>query len=130
MNTLLRSLLIGISAGVAATSAARADTFQFADVAGWWSAEPQFAGESSRVVLHFLEENGKQVARLSLLGIGGYEVPIGTVAIDGMNLDMKPIPFALQFDRERGTLRGQLPEAAVPVYKIPVEFRRIEPLAK
>jgi outer membrane protein assembly factor BamB len=130
MNTLLRSLLIGISAVVAATSAARADTFQFADVAGWWSAEPQFAGESSRVVLHFLEENGKQVARLSLLGIGGYEVPIGTVAIDGMNLDMKPIPFALQFDRERGTLRGQLPEAAVPVYKIPVEFRRIEPLAK
>ena len=130
MNTLPRSLLIGLAAVVAATSAARAETFQFADIAGWWSAEPQFAGESSRVVLHFVEENGKQVARLSLLGIGGFEVPIGTVVIDGMSLDMKPIPFPLQFDRQQDALRGQLPEAAVPVYKIPVEFRRIEPLAK
>lgn len=124
------SLLIGIAVVVAAISAARAETFQFADITGWWSAEPQFAGESSRVVLHFVEENGKQVARLSLLGIGGYDVPIGTVAIDGMKLDMKPLPFPLEFDRQQGTLHGQLPEAAVPVYKIPVEFRRVEPLAR
>jgi outer membrane protein assembly factor BamB len=129
-RTVPGSLLIGIAAVVAATSAARAETFQFADITGWWSAEPQFAGESSRVVLHFLEENGKQSVRLSLLGIGGYDVPIGTVVIDGMTLDMKPYPFPLQFDRQRGALRGHLPAEAVPVYKIPVEFRRIEPLAK
>ena len=92
-RTLPRSLLIGIgiAAVVAATGTARAQTFQFADVVGWWSAEPEFAGETSRIVLHFLEENGKQTARLSLLGIGGYEVPIGTVTIDGMTLDMKPL---------------------------------------
>jgi len=130
--TLTRSLLIAAAAVVSATSGAAraADTFQFADVAGWWSAEPQFAGESSRVVLHFLEENGKQAARLSLLGIGGYDVPIGTVTIEGMTLDMKPFAFPLRFDPQQGTLRGHLPEAAVPVYRIPVEFRRIEPLAK
>jgi eukaryotic-like serine/threonine-protein kinase len=126
-----RSLLIALASVVATTGAlARAETLRFADVAGWWSAEPEFAGESSRVVLHFLEENGKQTARLSLLGIGGYDVPIGTVTIDGMMLDMKPFPFPLHFDPQHGTLRGQLPAAAVPVYKIPVEFRRIEPLAK
>jgi outer membrane protein assembly factor BamB len=128
-RTLSRFLLIGVAL-VAGATAARAQTFQFADIAGWWSAEPELAGETSRVVLHFLEENGKQTARLSLLGIGGYDVPVGAVTIDGMTLDMKPFAFPLQYDPQRGTLRGQLPEAAVPVYKIPVEFRRIEPLAK
>jgi eukaryotic-like serine/threonine-protein kinase len=130
--TLIRSMLLSSVAVVAATSGAAraADTFQFADVAGWWSAEPQYAGESSRIVLHFLEENGKQAVRISLLGIGGYDVPIGVVTIDGMTLDMKPYPFPLRFDREAGTLRGDLPAEAVPVYKIPAEFQRIEPLAK
>ena len=129
-RTLPRILLLGIAAVVAATGSASAQTFQFADIVGWWSAEPEFAGERSRVVLHFLEENGKQAVRLSLLGIGGYEAPIGTVTIDGMTLDMTPFPFPLQFDPQHGTLRGHLLQEAVPVYKIPVEFRRSEPLAK
>jgi outer membrane protein assembly factor BamB len=111
-------------------SARAAETLAFSDIAGWWVAEPTFAGESSRVVLHFLEENGKQSARLSLLGIGGYDVPIGTVTITGTTLDMQPLAFPLRFDPQRQTLSGHLPEAAVPVYKIPVEFRRTEPLAK
>ena len=130
-RTLPRSILCGFALVVAATaSAVRAETFQFADVVGWWSAEPQYGGDSSRVVLHFLEDDSKQAVRISLLGIGGYEVPIGTVAIDGMTLDMKPYPFPLRFDPHSGTLSGVLAEEAVPVYKIPVEFRRIEPLAK
>ena len=131
-RTLSRSLGIGIAALAMATvgPARAADTFQFSDVAGWWSAEPQYGGESSRVLLHFLEENGKQAVRISLLGIGGYDVPIGTVTIDGMTLDMKPYPFPLRFDPKAGTLSGFLAEEAVPVYKIPVEFRRVEPLAK
>jgi outer membrane protein assembly factor BamB len=122
---------LGLALVVAATAnPVRAETFQFADVVGWWSAEPQYGGDSSRVVLHFLEDNGKQAVRISLLGIGGYEVPIGTVAIDGMTLDMKPYPFPLRFDPKAGTLSGVMAEEAVPVYKIPVEFHRIEPLAK
>jgi outer membrane protein assembly factor BamB len=126
-----RSILFGVAFVVAATaSAVRAETFQFADVVGWWSAEPEYGGESSRVVLHFLEDGGKQAVRISLLGIGGYEVPIGTVAIDGMTLDMKPYPFPLRFDPKAGTLSGFMAEEAVPVYKIPVVFHRIEPLAK
>jgi outer membrane protein assembly factor BamB len=127
---LLRSLLIAITAVVTTTGSARAQTFQFADVVGWWSAQPEFAGETSRIVLHFLEENGKQTLRLSLLGIGGYEAPIGAVTIDGMTLKLNSFPFALQFDPQQQTLRGYLPEEAAPVYKIPVEFRRSEPLAK
>lgn len=111
-------------------SARAAETLAFSDIAGWWSAEPVFAGESSRVLLHFLEEDGKQTVRLSLLGIGGYDVPIGTVTISGDMLDLQPLPFPLRYDAAKGTLSGNLPEAAVPVYQIPVEFRRIEPMAK
>jgi outer membrane protein assembly factor BamB len=130
--SLSRSLVLAAAAVAAATAGAAraADTFQFADVTGWWSAEPQYGGESSRVLLHFLEEGGKQAVRISLLGIGGYDVPIGTVTIDGMTLDMKPYPFPLHFDPQAGTLSGFLAEEAVPVYKIPVEFRRIQPFAK
>jgi eukaryotic-like serine/threonine-protein kinase len=156
--TLSRCLLLF---AMTAAPAQAADTFKFADIAGWWSAEPTYrdagrtestdrltyrdvgnadlvgntdrpthAGESSRVLLHFLEENGKQSVRLSLLGIGGYDVPIGTVAISGDTLEMQPYPFPLKYDAANGTLSGHLPEAAVPVYKIPVVFRRSEPLAK
>ncbi len=130
-SRLPRALLIGVMVVVAATATAvRAESFQFSDIAGWWSAEPEYGGERSRVVLHFLEEDGKQAVRISLLAIGGYEVPIGSVAIDGMTLDMKPFAFPLRFDPQHGTLSGVMAEEAVPVYKIPVEFRRIEPLAK
>jgi outer membrane protein assembly factor BamB len=106
------------------------DELAFSDVVGWWSAEPTYAGESSKVVLHFAEENGKQAVRISLLGIGGYDVPIGTVTLEGQTLKMQPYPFPLEFNAQKQTLRGVLPEAAVPVYRIPVEFHRIEPLAK
>lgn len=131
-RTLPRSILLSLTLVVAATVnvARAAETFQFADVVGWWSAEPEYGGESSRVVLHFLEESGKQAVRISLLAIGGYETPIGTVTIDGMTLDMKPYPFPLRFDPKAGTLSGYMAAEAVPLYKIPVEFRRIEPLAK
>ena len=130
-RTLPRSLLIGIAVVVAATAAApRAETFQFADVVGWWSAEPSSPASLRASCCISSKRTASRPLRLSLLGIGGYEVPIGTVTIDGMTLDMKPYPFPLHFDPQHGTLRGQLPEAAVPVYKIPVEFRRIEPLAK
>jgi len=113
----VRSLVIAAAAIAAATNgvARAAETFQFADVTGWWSAEPHYGGESSRILLHFLEENGKQAVRISLLGIGGYDVPIGTVTIDGMTLDMKPYPFPLRFDPQAGTLSGFLAGEAVPV---------------
>ena len=131
-RSLSRFLFIGIAAfAIANSSAVRAaDTFQFSDVTGWWSAEPEYGGDSSRVLLHFLEEDGKQAVRISLLGIGGYDVPIGTVTIEGMTLDMKPYPFPLRFDPQAGTLSGVMAAEAVPVYQIPVEFRRIEPAAK
>jgi outer membrane protein assembly factor BamB len=106
------------------------EAVKFEDVVGWWSADPSYGGESSRVVLHFLQEDGKQSVRLSLPDIGGFDNPIGTVTLSGDTLDMQPYPFPLRYDAGKGTLSGFLPEAAVPVYRIPIEFRRIGPLTK
>lgn len=110
--------------------AAAAEALKFSDVAGWWAAEPSYAGESSRVLLHFVEENGRPSVRLSLLGIGGYDVPIGAVVVAGDMLDMQPYPFPLKYDAARDVLSGRLPQAAVPVYRIPVEFHRIRPVPR
>lgn len=104
-----------------------ADAPAFADLEGWWSAEPSFGGESSRVLLHFVEDKGRPTLRLSLLAIGGFDVPVGTVKLVADGVDVEPIAFPLRFDRAAGTLSGYLPEAAVPVYRIAVEFRRIAP---
>ena len=127
----LCAAVLGLAVAWVALPVSAADPgLAFEDIAGWWAAEPSFAGESSRVLLHFLEDKGKPTVRLSLLAIGGFEVPIGTVKLEGDRLDMEPLPFPLRHDRAAGTLSGFLPEAAVPVYRIPVEFRRIAAVEK
>ena len=100
---------LALTAGAFA-SVANAET-KFSDIAGWWSADPVYAGESSRVVLHLLEHEGKPTARLSIVAIGGYEFPLGTVTISGDSLDSHHrfiekhrLPFLLASD-ERGALR-------------------------
>ena len=116
--------LIGMAAWLGAKVGA-ADAPAFADIEGWWSAEPMYRGESSPVLLHFVEDKGKPTVRLSMLAIGGFDVPVGTVKLGADGIDTEPFAFPLRFDRAAGTLSGFLPEAAVPVYRIPVEFRRI-----
>jgi hypothetical protein len=114
----------------AGAPASAADALKFSDLIGWWSAEPTYSGETSRVLLHFLEEEDKQSVRLSLLAIGGYDVPIGTASVSGNTLEMEPYPFTLTYDAAEETLSGFLPEAAVPVYRIPAVFRRIAWMAR
>jgi len=102
----------------------------FSDLTGWWSADPVYAGESSQVVLQFLEKDGKPMAELSLPAIGAHAVSLGTVTLDGNRIDTKPLSFPLTWDPDRRTLSGVLPHDAVPIYDIPVEFHRGEPIAK
>lgn len=109
---------------------AQAAALTISDLTGWWSADPVHAGESSRVVLQISEKDGKPVAALSLPAIGVHAVPLGTVTLDGNRIDTQPLSFPLTWNAERQTLSGVLPREAVPVYDIPVEFHRSEPVAK
>jgi len=124
----LPALLVGLAAAFVGVPALTADTLAFVDIAGWWAAEPTFGGESSPVRLHFVEDKGKPTVRLSMLAIGGFDVPVGTVKLADDGLDVEPLSFPLRYDRAAGTLSGFLPEAIVPVYRIPVEFRRAAPM--
>ena len=101
----------------------------FKDLEGWWSADPVYGAESSHIALHLLED-GAPRALLSLPDIGAYDIALGTVAITGNSLDTQPLSFPLTYDAASDTLRGVLPADAVPVYRVPIEFRRGTPLAK
>ena len=120
--------VLGLCALGLANTVAHAVTFN--ELQGWWCAEPTYDNESSKVCLHFLTDKDQPSVRLSLLGIGGYEVPIGTVRISGDELATAPFAFPLHYDTARKTLRGTLLEAAVPVYNIPAEFQRVAPVTK
>lgn len=109
---------------------ASAQALEYSDIAGWWSAEPVHGGESSRIVLHFLQKDGKTVAELSLPAIGVHEIGLGEVTIAANSIDTKSLSFPLMWNATSQTLAGLLPKDAAPLYDIPVEFRRSGPFAK
>jgi outer membrane protein assembly factor BamB len=115
---------------VLATTAVAQSAVRFEDLSGWWSADPVFGGESSHLALQFVEKDGKQEARLSIVAIGGYDIGLGAVALSGNSIDTKGLSFPLTWNPESKTLSGKLPADAAPVYDIPVEFKRSAPLPK
>ncbi len=121
--------LAGLSAAGFAISAT-AQSVRFEDLAGWWSADPVHGGESSRVALQLLEKDGKPEARLWLMAIGAHDIPLGTVTLSGNSIDTQPESFPLTWNPTTRTLSGRLPADAAPVYEIPIEFKRSEPIEK
>ena len=79
--------------------AAAQTSVRFSDLAGWWSADPEWGGESSHLALQFLEKDGKQEAHLSIPAIGGYDINLGTVAITGNSLTTQGLAFPLTWHR-------------------------------
>jgi outer membrane protein assembly factor BamB len=103
---------------------------RFADLTGWWSADPVFGGESSHLALQFVEKDGKQEARLWIMAIGAYDIDLGTVTLSGNSIDTKGLSFPLTWNPAKETLSGHLPADAAPVYNIPIEFKRGNPVEK
>ena len=125
----LRRHLLWVALSLAAPAASQSHV-RFSDVAGWWSADPVHGGESSHLALQFVEKDGKQEGRLWLTAIGAYDIPLGTVALSGNAIDFKTESFPLTWNPTTQTLSGHLPADAAPVYNIPIEFKRSEPVAK
>jgi outer membrane protein assembly factor BamB len=102
-------------------------TVRFEDLAGWWTADPEHGGETSRVVLQILEKDGRHEGRLWLMAIGAYDIPLGEVALAGNAVNFKEA-FPLTWNPRTRTLSGTLPAEAAPVYAIPIGFTRSAPL--
>jgi outer membrane protein assembly factor BamB len=128
MKTSLPRVVASLLALVA--GAVSAQELSPAQLAGWWSADPVHGGESSHLALQFIEKDGKQQAHLSLPAIGAFDIDLGEVAITGNSLDTRGLSFPLAWNPATQTLTGVLPADAAPIYQIPVEFRRGEPLVK
>jgi len=91
------------------------ESLRFSELAGWWSADPTYGGESSRVALHFLKKDGHEIAELSLPGIGAHGVALGAVSITGEKVDTSGFSFPLTWNAERQTLNGLMPHKLVPL---------------
>src|SRR5688572_15093839 len=115
---------------VCAWPAFAAGAVRFEDLAGWWAADPAHGGESSRLVLQFVEKDGKPEARLSVIAMGAYGIGLGEVTIAGDAIDTRGLSFPLTWNPTTRTLAGVLPADLAPVYRIPVEFRRSEAVEK
>jgi outer membrane protein assembly factor BamB len=127
-NALVRTLAWLFA--MASAPALAQQAVRFADLAGWWSADPTWGGESARVMLQFLEQDGKPEARVWLPAIGAYDVRLGEVTLAGNSIDTRPLAFPLTWNPTTATLTGFLTAEAVPVYRIPVEFKRSAPAEK
>ena len=118
-------------AGLAHALPASAQTsVRFSDLAGWWSADPVRGGESSHLALQFIEKDGKPLALLSIPAIAVQDYPLGEVTLSGNTIETKGESFPLTWNPTTQTLSGHIPADAAPVYDIPIEFKRGEPLVK
>jgi outer membrane protein assembly factor BamB len=125
-----RTLFAALAAAMLAAQTLAQTSVTPSDLSGWWSADPVHAGETSHLALQFIDKDGKQEAHLSLPDIGAYDINLGEVAIDGDKVSTKGLAFPLDFNAGRKTLAGVVPAEAAPIYNIPVEFKRGEPLVK
>jgi len=116
-------------AAIAAPAAAQT-TVRFDELVGWWSADPIHGGESAHVALQFVEKDGKPEAQLSAPALGVYDFSLGAVTLSGNSIDTKGLSFPLTWNPGTQTLTGHLPADVVPIYKVPVEFKRSKPLVK
>lgn len=117
-------LLVCLGAMALAATAQAQHPVTFADLEGWWSADPVHGDESSHLALRFVDTGGKREARLSIPAIGAHDINLGEVAIQEHSIDTKGLSFPLVWNPATRTLSGRIPAEAAPIYGIPVEFRR------
>ena len=113
------------SAAVSATAtSAEAHDLAASDLAGPWVATATHAGESRPFALEFAPtENHEIVVKLSNPAIHVWGVPIAKATVEGGHVKVGSL-LTLEYDPAAGTLSGVIPAAFVPLYELPVVFRR------
>ena len=97
-----------------------------ADLAGTWAGTLTHAGETERFALHFEPgENGMVSLKMSIPAMHVAATPLGRAPLKVEGSDVVLGPFRFAFDRAAGTLSGTIPDALVPVHRMPIVLRRI-----
>jgi len=95
-----------------------------ADLAGTWVAVASHDDETATIALHMeTGEGGRITVKWSNPALHIWELPVGSAALHGNDLQIGHL-LRLAYDRRAHTLTGILPAALVPVYEMPVTFRR------
>lgn len=98
-----------------------------AAIAGAWSGTLTHDGETTPIALEFEPAaDGVVVLRLTEPAIHVVRVPVVKAKPEVKGEEVRVGPFVLRYDGAAGTLTGVMPEALVPVYRIPVTLHRVE----
>jgi outer membrane protein assembly factor BamB len=117
-------MILTAAARAASVAAGETPDLSASDLAGTWVATATHAGESRALALEFAaSENGEIVVKLSSPAIHVWGVPVAKATVEGRQVKVGSF-ITLDYDRAAGTLSGVVPAALVPVYELPVVFRR------
>ena len=101
-----------------------------AELAGAWAGTASHDGETTPVAVELEPgDDGKVLVKLSAPVVHLRHAPLGRVVpAQGQDGQLLLGPFAFTYDASARTLRGDVPEALAPVYRLPMTLQRVERL--
>jgi outer membrane protein assembly factor BamB len=98
-----------------------------AELAGAWAGIASHEGETTPIALELEPgDDGKVLIKATVPVTHLAHTPFGRAPLQVQGSEVKLGPFVFTYDAKEKTLSGALPEALVPVYRVPVSLRRVE----
>ncbi|HVO12074.1 MAG TPA: PQQ-binding-like beta-propeller repeat protein [Vicinamibacteria bacterium] len=93
---------------------------------GAWSGTLSHDGETSAVAFEFEKgADGKTTLKITLPAMNVAHLPILQAPLEVRGGEVKVGPFAFQYDAAAHTLSGVMPEALVPLYRLPFTLQHV-----
>ncbi len=124
----MRTMPLRLLVLLAAVSAAQAQDSP-PDLAGEWVGTAEVNGQAGSFVIHAERGgDGALAIAVSMPPIEAWHIPVGQMRVEGNRAFIGPVEFT--YDAESDTLSGNIPHFFLPVYEVPVVFRRDRPAPK
>jgi outer membrane protein assembly factor BamB len=124
MNATTKTAVLLLALAAAATAG---DAVTARDLAGIWAGTLSHDGETQPLALELVPDPDGKLEMLAWLpAVHLVRAPFGKTLpkIEGDQVTLGP--FHLAYDGKAGTLSGTMPDALVPVYKLPLSLHRVE----
>src|SRR5262245_57556571 len=121
----MRHLLLGLAV-TASLAWLTAEGPTANDLGGAWAGIASHENETSPVALELEPgDDGKILIKATVPAIKVRQRPIARVVLEVQGNEVHLGPFTFVYDAEAKTLSGTMPEAIVPVYRVPVVLHRV-----
>jgi outer membrane protein assembly factor BamB len=128
MNAAACGLLVAVASLTAATAQEAPATSgpTVAELAGAWAGTATHEGETQPVALELEPgDDGKILIKATIPALYLAQSPLGRVALQVQDDEVRLGPFAFKYDAKAETLAGTMPAAFVPVYRVPITLKRV-----